>query len=76
MLRLVQQHFAETHNDAERIIEIVGDTARHSTKRSQTLLLDNLLLRALKFAQRSLELDRATPHTFLERRVSRLNDEV
>jgi hypothetical protein len=54
----------------------VGDAARHGAERGEALLLDDLLLSALKFGQRSLQFDRALAHAFLERRVLRLDDEM
>ena len=62
MLGVAQQQLAETHDDAERVIEVVGDAARHGAERGEPLLLDDLLLRALELGQRLLEFDRALAH--------------
>lgn len=76
MLGVAEQQFAKTHDDAERVVKVVGDAAGHGAKRGEALLLDDLLLRALEFRQRPLQLDGALAHAFLERRVLRLDEEM
>ena len=48
----------------------------HGAERGEALLLDDLLLGALEFGQRPLQLDGALAHAFLERRVLRLDEEM
>ena len=76
MLGVAEQQLAKTHDDAERVVKVVGDAAGHGAERGEALLLDDLFLRMLEFRQRPLQLDGALADAVLERRVLRLNGEM